>query len=261
MTPMNASTPRSPAQQLQEDQYQLPYHYIPSLGQNRFAQHLYWDWGFRYLGGLHLVTEELRQLPFQSLIDVGCGDGRFLREVQDSFPGHRLMGVDYSERAIALASALNPRLRFAVLDVFRQNLEERFDVATLIEVLEHIPPDQLGDFVKGTQRLLDEQHTLLITVPHVNKPLVRKHFQHFDETKLRALLEKTYADLKFIPFDTSAARAPLLRLIVKLLGGKGKLFLVTDKRLLFAFYSFYLRRYLYSRNETDCERIAVICRK
>ncbi len=250
-----------PVQQRQEDQYQLPYHYIPSLKPGRFTQHLHWDWGFRYLGGLHLVTEELKKLPFRSLVDIGCGDGRFLRELKALFPDRTLLGIDYSERAIALASALNPGLQFACLDILQQPPVQRFDIATLVEVLEHIEPARLPEFLAAAQSCLEERHVLVITVPHVNKPLIPKHYQHFNASKLRALLEKSYSDLRFIPFDVLTARAPLLRLALALMGGKGKLFLVTNKRLLYAFYLFYLRRYLYTPTEANCERIAVICRK
>ena len=53
----------------QEDQYILPYHYIPSLRDGNFKQHLYWSWGYRYIGGMNLVLDILKGVSFNSLLD------------------------------------------------------------------------------------------------------------------------------------------------------------------------------------------------
>ena len=65
----------------QESQYALPYHYIPSFEGGHFSQHLYWSWGLHYIGALEYILDVLGQEPFESLIDVGCGDGRLLQEI------------------------------------------------------------------------------------------------------------------------------------------------------------------------------------
>lgn len=115
----------------QESQYSFPYHYIPTYDKGHFLQHLYWSWGFRYLGGIHLVLDTLRKKKFQSLVDIGCGDGRFLRDVKREFPGKRIFGVDYSAHAINLAKALNPDINYICLDISKKNLaNKKFDVAT-----------------------------------------------------------------------------------------------------------------------------------
>jgi SAM-dependent methyltransferase len=245
----------------QEEQYRLPYHYVPVLKEGRFAQHYYWHWGFRYLGGIQLVIDQLRRVQFKSLVDIGCGDGRFLHELRQAYPDKRLCGVDTSPRAIGLASALNPDLSFSCRDICAASPEERFDTGTLIEVLEHIEPPRLGEFLDATQRMLASNHILIITVPHLNKPLVAKHYQHFDEARLRHLLSARYSRLEFIPFDAPLWRCPMLWCFNKLLGGRGKFFLVTERKLWFWFYSLYLRRCLYVPDERTCERMAVICRE
>lgn len=68
-------------QQIQEDQYDYPYHYIPRVENGQFSQSQYWSWGMHYLGGIQLILEQIDSYSFDSLIDVGCGDGRFLREL------------------------------------------------------------------------------------------------------------------------------------------------------------------------------------
>ena len=95
----------------------FPYHYIPSFEGGHFTQHLYWSWGIHYLGAIEYLLVLLGDESFESLVDVGCGDGRFLREVSKRFSDVTLMGFDHSQRAINLARALNPQLDFHRIDI------------------------------------------------------------------------------------------------------------------------------------------------
>jgi SAM-dependent methyltransferase len=245
----------------QEAQYAFPYHYLPALTGRKFSSTRHWDWGFRYLGGMELAIDLLRTEPFASLIDIGCGDGRFLREIASRFSGSRLLGVDASERAVRLAQALNPDLEYRSLDIVRDAVAERFAVATLIEVIEHIPPAELPAFLHAVIETLAEGGKLVLTVPHRNKPQIEKHYQHFTGSELRALLAPYLDDIRLFPFDPAARSAPLMWLIERILGAKGKWFLFTNTRVLYLLYRLYIRRYLYASDESCCERIALVGRK
>jgi SAM-dependent methyltransferase len=242
----------------QEGEYAFPYHYIPTLKGSKFSSTRHWDWGFRYLGGMQLALDQLADAKFAALIDIGCGDGRFLREVAAHYPAKRLLGVDASERAVRLANALNPDLEYRALDIVKDGVPEKFDAATLIEVIEHIPPAGLPEFIGVVAGVLSDGGRLVLTVPHRNKALIEKHYQHFTGAQLEALLAPHFSDIHLIPFDVPAKRAPAMWLIERLLGAKGKWFLLTNARLLYLFYRLYLKRYLYAGSETRCERIAVV---
>ncbi len=246
---------------LQEAQYSFPYHHIPSVTKSKFYPVRYWSWGFRYLGGIQLVLDQLAKTRFSSLIDIGCGDGRLLREIASRNDGKHLLGIDASPRAIQLAQVLNPGIRYQMVNLVKERIHDRFDVATLIEVIEHILPDSLPEFIRAVADTLVEDGHLILTVPHENTPVTKKHYQHFNSTKLRTLLEPYFGNISFIPFDIPASGSPLMWLIQRILGPKGKFFLLTNARLLYFFYAIYLKRYLYAKDESGCERIAVICTK
>lgn len=245
-------------QRIQDREYRFPYHYIPARDNKGFTQTRHWSWGFRYLGGLRVVLDGLERQPFESLVDIGCGDGRFLREVAREFPHARLAGIDYSERAIRLARAMNPGLDYRAENILEGSADERFEVATAIEVLEHIPPEDLPQFLEAIARRMEEGGRFLLTVPHINKAVSAKHYQHFDSGKLRALLEPHFTDLEFVPFDHNSR---LLVLLSRLMGGGGSQYLITNRRLNDALYRLYLRRWLYTGSEKRCQRIAVFCSK
>lgn len=246
-------------QRVQESQYSFPYHYIPEQRPGKFSGVRYWSWGYRYLGGIKLVLDLLAKENFTSLADIGCGDGRFLREVARCYSDKQLLGVDVSEQALRFARAFNPGIEFLAVDITAATLPRQFDVATLIEVMEHIPPTQLDGFVRAVAKSLHKNGRLLVTVPHLNKPLIKKHYQHFNVKNLLAALDPYFTDFTVIPFDVSESRAAPVRIIEGVLGSRGKWLLLMNQRLLYMFYQWYLKRYLYARDESQCERLAVIC--
>ena len=246
-------------QALQEEDYQYPYHYVPAWEDGNFSQVRHWSWGFRYLGGLQVVLDQLGAADFGSLVDIGCGDGRFLREASGRFPDAELLGVDYSERAIGLARALNPNVDFQAADVFEQPLSGRYDVATCIEVLEHIPPERVPRFCEALAGCVKDDGRLILTVPHSNKWLNAKHYQHFNSAQIRELFSPYFDDLTFVPFDPRPRF--VLPVLQRLMGGSGSVFVLTDPRINSWFYRLYTRRYLYAKSEDECWRIAAVCRR
>jgi len=246
-------------QQRQEEQYEYPYHYVPTVDEG-FSQTQHWSWGYRYLGGIQVVLNELDDLAFDSLIDIGCGDGRFLREVNrmPKYADKRLLGIDYSSNAVDIANAMNPDIEYRALNILEDDIGETFDVATLIEVLEHIDPAELPKFVDEVTRLITGGGTMVLTVPHENKSLNEKHYQHFSRDDLAELLEERFQSVQYIPFDEDSK---LLTVVHLLLGGSGKNVVVTNERLNEWFFRIYLRRYLYAPDESYCNRIAAVCTK
>ena len=87
----------------------------------------------RYLGRTRRWTSR-----WESLLEIGCGNGFFLEEALARGLDD-VIGVEPSSAAIAAApAALRPRL---VCDVMRPGLfaAERFDVICLFQVFDHIP--------------------------------------------------------------------------------------------------------------------------
>ena len=88
-----------------------------------------------------ILIEIITSLKFNSVLDVGCGQGSFLQELLSEFPTAKLYGIDVSPGAVKLASARVPRGKFWVLDIEKERLEETFDLVVCSEVLEHIVDD------------------------------------------------------------------------------------------------------------------------
>jgi SAM-dependent methyltransferase len=121
------------------------------------------DW----LGPNHLAF--LAELPNRGgrLLDVGCGEGTFLR-----FAGRHydVRGIDLDERSVARAAeTLGDRVaRLTLEELAGSEPEQAFDVATMFEVLEHVE-DPIGALAT-VHRLLRPGGRLVLSVPNRLRP-------------------------------------------------------------------------------------------
>lgn len=88
-----------------------------------------------------IITEMIGRLSFESVLDVGCGQGSFLEELLLEFPKAKAHGCDVSATAVELARARIPIGQFWILDVEKDALDGKFDLVVCSDVLEHIPDD------------------------------------------------------------------------------------------------------------------------
>ncbi len=181
-------------QQMQEDEYGLPYHYLAvsdrllSLPEKIITTPI-------YLNYLKVVIDELRPFRGQRILEAGCGDGRFLYELRKETDNAILHGIDYSARAISFARVFNPGVALSVADLTKDLPfdDGYFDQAVLIETIEHIPPESLSHVLTEIARVLKAGGRVVITVPHVNRKLDEKHYQHFDSESLMRAIEPHFS--------------------------------------------------------------------
>lgn len=241
------------AQRIQDAEYRFPYHYIVAFGDGHFSQTVSDTWGANYAAAAEYVLAQVGAKRRRAIVDIGCGDGRLARELALRFPSTAVRGIDYSERAIGLARAMNqdlPTLEFIAADVTRGDHARSHDCATLVEVLEHIPPEQASAFLAGIGQLLQPGADLFVTVPHANKPLEPKHFRHFTIDGLVAELGAHFDVVRAMPFERAGwSRWLLARLM------HNRLFALTNRSLLDRIYAYHVERLFHCSGERDCQRI------
>jgi SAM-dependent methyltransferase len=249
-------TDLSRRQSLQEDMYDYPYHYIPTWDGNDFSQTQVLDWGYEYLSYLYFVLDKVNELGFASLMDVGCGDGRFLFEVNKRVCGKRLVGMDYSKRAIAYAKIMEPDIEWVHGDIKENDIfDTRFDIITLIEVLEHIMPDDTVSFLKGISNYLDNDGRFVLTVPSKNIPTSEKHYRHFDLESLSGTLSPCFEIVDVVYLNRISFTKKLMHRLLS-----NRLTIMNNQSILNWCYNFYTKHCLFA-GANNCRRIAVICKK
>ncbi len=159
----------------QENQYMFPYHHIAYLDdQNNVVNHRSLSWGFKYFCYLLRIRELVEELNPESILDVGCGEGRFLGLLRTDI---RKVGVDLSQRPIRFAKAFHPAIEFHAIGAGQ--LEESFDIVTAIEVLEHVPDEEVVDFFKILEKRIKPHGKIIISVPTTVLPTSKKHYRHY----------------------------------------------------------------------------------
>jgi ubiquinone/menaquinone biosynthesis C-methylase UbiE len=176
---------------VQEKEYEIPYHYL--IRRDRLialpdkiisSPH--------YIFYLEKVVSMLKPFKGEKLLDIGCGDGRLCYELRSEDVA--VHGIDYSRRALGFAAVMNPQSEFRIGDITKRlpYSENAFDLAVMIETLEHIPPDKVSHAMDELHRVLKPCGRVVITVPHQNRKLDTKHYQHFDSKQLRDIVSRRF---------------------------------------------------------------------
>lgn len=125
----------------------------------------------RLMAGFHGTLDELwGQAAPQSILDVGCGEGVLTVEWAERLGDRRIVGIDLDDPKLRAEWERRTRtnLEFRVEEATSLSFaDDEFDMATAIEVLEHVPEPEatVAEMARVARRWL------LVSVPR--EPLWR----------------------------------------------------------------------------------------
>ena len=152
---------------------------------------------------LDLIPEELNK-DSSSLLDLGCGYGHFLSYVKNNSNISSLTGVEPFPEFLEHVESMGLEGHISTLESFTNSPSQRFDVVTMINVLEHInnPESVLKNIAKN---ILKKEGCLVLQVPNdfniiqeiaVKKNSCKKwwfappqHISYFSPTSLKTILK------------------------------------------------------------------------
>jgi 3' terminal RNA ribose 2'-O-methyltransferase Hen1 len=138
------------------------------------------------------VLAVLKATGAKKVVDLGCGEGKFLSLLLKDKQFEHILGMDVSIRALERASqrlhldGLAPakRKRIDIIHgslMYRDRRLEGFDAAAVIEVIEHMDPPRLAAFERVVFEYAKPK-TILITTPNKEYNVV---WESLDKDKLR----------------------------------------------------------------------------
>ena len=141
------------------------------------------------------VVSALRSSGATSVVDLGCGEGRLLRELLADRRFTRIAGMDVSHRALEIAARRlrlerMPPMQRQRIELFQGSLvyrDERlagFDAAAMVEVIEHLDDDRLAAFERVVFEYA-QPRTIVVTTPNAEfnanwESLPAGEFRHRD---------------------------------------------------------------------------------
>lgn len=125
---------------------------------------------------LGTVLAVLRAAGAKSVLDLGCGEGKLLRELLQDRQFERIVGVDVSFRSLEIAKERLhlerlPPAKAARIELwhgaltYRDRRWEGFDAAALVEVIEHLDPARLTALERAVFEFA-RPRTVVLTTPN-----------------------------------------------------------------------------------------------
>ena len=105
----------------------------------------------------------------RTVLDVGCGTGRLVREVA-ARGAHRVIGLDYAAPAIDEAQSISHpgNVEFVTADIMNWTPPCLFDVIVTLGTVEHL--DEPARFLERMTEFLTDEGTIIIACPHFLNP-------------------------------------------------------------------------------------------
>lgn len=122
---------------------------------------------------LNAVLAMLKELGAKRVIDLGCGEGKLLVQLEKEKQFEKLAGVDISVQALERAAKRlrldyheKRRERVSLLHgtlTYRDDRMKDFDAATLVEVIEHVDPEQLKSLERAVFEFAKPTYVVVTT--------------------------------------------------------------------------------------------------
>jgi SAM-dependent methyltransferase len=137
------------------------------------------------------------------IIELGCGTGYHTLKMTKLYPVSKVTLVDFNASVIEDTkerfSVLNCEKEFLLRDLFRLELDEKYDIVHSQGLLEHYPPDKRKRLIDIHRDLLSPEGISVILVPTPSLPY----------RAWRSLLERLH--LWIYPDETAISRAEFTR--------------------------------------------------
>ncbi|GEM_PF-2132878 len=175
----------------------------------------------------------------QSVLDLGCGTGQFLKVLeQKGFT--KLTGVEIDKGQYDEAIRYVPSAKITHSDIFPylERGSERYDIISLIDVIEHIPKEKVKSLLSLIKSHLNPGGICIIRTPNADSTLIAPRFRYIDFTHQFILNQESMSTLLR---ESGFTRFSFRQSIIPRNGVKGMFFTLYKN-----IFEFFLRLYLYT---------------
>lgn len=141
-----------------------------------------------------IVSSMLGGIDYDTVLDVGCGQGALLSTLMPLKPAARYHGADFSAKGVEMAARRMPEVEFLLLDVEKTHLDRRFDLVVCTDVVEHIADDTAAF---RNLAAMTGGHLLISTVQGRMRDFEKSvgHYRNYKHGELQAKIEAAGLEL------------------------------------------------------------------
>ena len=136
---------------------------------------------------INYLKEVFKDYKFKSALEIGCGIGIISEYIAKNV--ENVSGIDISEENIKFAKTTVKYVNFYCSDFLEYQMENKFDLITLFDVLEHIPKEIHQDVFKRISEISNTNTIILVTIPD---PYYLNHIKQNNPEKLQVVDESIY---------------------------------------------------------------------
>jgi len=239
----------------QDNLYNFPYHYLPQKIEDKvfkpFRVH-YWLYDYIFL--INFLIEKIKKFKHDNLLDFGCGDGRFINDLKRNTKIF-LFGYEISVQASSLFKAFNPEAKLINSIDELKKYQDFFDAINFSEVIEHIPSEKILENIDVIYKILKKDGFLMVTAPHENNPVHKKHYRHYNFESLLKNFDTSKFEViekKFL-FKSNIFKTIFRKLLFN------RFFIINSNFIFKIFY--YLNNFFFLSEEKNCHTIFILLKK
>ena len=138
----------------------------------------------------------------KKVLDIGCfigyGEARIFSQAKE------IIAIDSDDKALKFARRNRlPKVKFEKMDARRLPFSnETFDIVIAFQLIEHIPLNEVGNFLCEVRRVLKEKGLVFILTPNrkfrllpFQRPFNPEHYQEFTAKGLLKVLKTNFEDV------------------------------------------------------------------
>jgi|GEM_PF-421431 len=116
------------------------------------------------------IKKMIRARKVDTIVDLGCGHGGYLRKLAEEFPDVQMIGVDLNQKVIDRARVLSDdfsNIKFEVGDINEWEPEDgkKVDVVLLHNIFHYVHPDSRPDLLEQMYSYVGSQGVVSVITP------------------------------------------------------------------------------------------------
>tara|TARA_B100001057_G_scaffold501302_1_gene623607 strand:+ start:24787 stop:25542 length:756 start_codon:yes stop_codon:yes gene_type:complete len=239
----------------QDNLYNFPYHYLPEkIGTEIIKPFRVHFWLYDYQLLHDYIAHKVESIKSTNILDFGCGDGKLINELKKN-KSYKTCGYEISKKAAAFFKSFNPEIDLIQNEDELNRFENFFDTVIFSEVIEHIPDQEVNNVINKIYQCLKKNGYLIVSAPHKNLPVHKKHYRHYDFKKLLDNFDQKQFELieKRFLFKSTI----LKKIVRKIFFNR---FFIFNSNFLFKMY-YKLNKIYFFSSEKKCDTVFLILKK